>query len=89
MTNLNKNIRIYGTDWCSDCTRSKAFLDDRKIKYSWFNIELDSKLQKYVRKINNGKQIVPTIIFNDDTMLAEPSNKQLAKKLNIPYPINS
>ena len=84
MDDFNKNIRIYGTNWCSDCTRSKAFLDNHEIEYSWFNIELDPELQKYVRKINNGKQIVPTIIFSDNSVLVEPSNQQLAEKLNIP-----
>jgi glutaredoxin len=85
MINLNQNIRIYGTNWCSDCTRSKVFLDNHQIEYSWFNIELNPELQKYVRKINNGKQIVPTIIFSDNSVLVEPSNKQLAQKLNISY----
>ena len=77
------NIKIYGTDWCSDCTRAKTFLDKYQVEYNWFNIELDKELQDYVREMNNGKQIVPTIIFNDGTVLVEPTNAELAEKLEI------
>tara|TARA_B100001750_G_scaffold245029_1_gene263700 strand:+ start:1657 stop:1908 length:252 start_codon:yes stop_codon:yes gene_type:complete len=79
----NLNIKIYGTDWCSDCTRAKSFLDKYQVEYNWFNIELDKELQDYVREMNNGKQIVPTIIFNDGTVLVEPTNAELAEKLGI------
>jgi len=77
------NIKIYGTDWCSDCTRAKSFLDKYQVEYNWFNIELDKELQDYVREMNNGKQIVPTIVFDDGTVLVEPTNAELAEKLEI------
>ena len=79
----NLNIKIYGTDWCSDCTRAKSFLDKYQVEYNWFNIELDKELQDYVREMNNGKQIVPTIVFDDGTVLVEPTNAELAEKLEI------
>ena len=79
----NLNIKIYGTDWCSDCTRAKSFLDKYQVEYNWFNIELDKELQDYVREMNNGKQIVPTIVFDDGTVLVEPTNAELAEKLGI------
>ena len=77
------NIKIYGTDWCSDCTRAKTFLDKYQVEYNRFNIELDKELQDYVREMNNGKQIVPTIVFDDGTVLVEPTNAELAEKLEI------
>ncbi|MBM04720.1 MAG: glutaredoxin domain-containing protein [Dehalococcoidia bacterium] len=79
----NFNIKIYGTDWCSDCIRAKSFLDSNKINYEWFNIELDERLLNYVLEINNGKRIVPTIIFEDGSILLEPTNKQLAEKIGL------
>ena len=65
------NIKIYGTDWCSDCTRAKTFLDKYQVEYNWFNIELDKELQDYVREMNNGKQIVPTIVFDDESYASD------------------
>jgi len=79
----NSNIKIYGTDWCADCTRAKSFLDNHKVKYDWFNIELDNDLLKYVLEVNNGKRIVPTIVFNDGSILLEPTNKQLSEKIEL------
>ena len=79
----NFNIKIYGTDWCSDCIRAKSFLDSNKINYEWLNIELDERLLNYVLEINNGKRIVPTIIFEDGSILLEPTNKQLAEKIGL------
>jgi thioredoxin reductase (NADPH) len=32
---------------------------------------------------NEGKRIIPTIVFEDDTFLVEPSNAELAKKLGL------
>ena len=48
-----------------------------------FNIELDERLLNYVLEINNGKRIVPTIIFEDGSILLEPTNKQLAEKIGL------
>ena len=77
------DIKIYGTTWGSDCTRSKEYLTQHGIEYEWINIETQPDLQEYVSGLNNGNQIVPTIVFPDGTFLAEPSNLALAKKLGI------
>ena len=33
--------------------------------------------------MNDGKQIIPTIVFQDDSILGEPTNAELAAKLGI------
>ena len=33
--------------------------------------------------MNDGKQIIPTIVFQDDSILVEPTNAELAAKLGI------
>jgi len=43
----------------------------------------EPKFQKIVKDINNGRSIVPTIIFPDGSVLVEPSNSELIKKLNL------
>lgn len=37
----------------------------------------------YVEKVNNGMRIIPTIVFPDGSILVEPSNAELAKKLGL------
>lgn len=82
MANDSK-ILVYGTQWCGDCSRAKAFMDEKNISYNWVDIDEDADANKEVERLNNGNQVVPTIIFEDGSMLVEPSNAQLAEKLGI------
>jgi len=75
-------ITVYGTNWCSDCIRSRKYLDERQVPYRWVNVDHDPEASAYVRAINNGMRVVPTILFPDGAILAEPSDAQLAEKLN-------
>lgn len=74
-------ITLYGADWCPDCKRSMAFLDSKNIKYDYINIDKDPKAADKVAEINNGMKSIPTIIFEDGSILVEPSNVELAKKI--------
>ncbi|HCI78443.1 MAG TPA: pyridine nucleotide-disulfide oxidoreductase [Ktedonobacter sp.] len=77
------SIRLYGTDWCSDCKRSKKFLGEQRIRYEYVNIENDAEGQAFVQKVQNGGMTIPTIVFDDGSLLIEPSNAQLATKLGL------
>ncbi len=76
-------ILVFGADWCGDCRRSKHFLEENHIPYSWFNTDLDEEAEKFVREKNNGKRVIPTIVFEDGSMLVEPTNEELADKLGL------
>ncbi|TME66322.1 MAG: pyridine nucleotide-disulfide oxidoreductase [Chloroflexi bacterium] len=76
-------MKLYGTNWCSDCKRSKKFLGEQRIHYDYINIEEDAKGQAYVQKVQNGGLSIPTIVFGDGSILIEPSNAQLAAKLGL------
>jgi len=76
-------IIVYGTTWCGDCHRSNRFLDQHEIPYNFVNIDHDKEGEQYVLKVNKGMRSVPTILFQDGSTLVEPSNAELAQKLNI------
>ena len=76
-------VIVYGAYWCPDCRRAKKFLGEQFIPYQWIDIEQDKNGEAYVLQRNNGKRIIPTIVFKDDTFLVEPSNAELAKKLGL------
>jgi len=76
-------VTIYGAYWCPDCRRAKKFLGEQFIPYKWVDIEQDKDGETYVLQKNEGKRIIPTIVFEDDTFLVEPSNAELAKKLGL------
>jgi thioredoxin reductase (NADPH) len=57
------DITVYGAHWCPDCRRSKQFLGEHQIPYNWVDIEADSEGEQFVIEQNNGKRIIPTIVF--------------------------
>jgi thioredoxin reductase (NADPH) len=76
-------ITLYGAHWCPDCRQSKQFLGEHQIPYNWVDIEEDEEGEKFVIKKNQGKRIIPTIVFADGSFLVEPSNAELAVKLGL------
>ena len=74
-------IRVYGTTWCGDCQNAKTFLEANGVDYKWTNIEEEPQYIDYIKNLNNGQEIVPTIIFPDGSFLAEPLNEELKQKL--------
>ena len=77
------NITLYGAPWCPDCKRSKQFLGEQRVAYNWVDIDEDEEGRRRVQEVNNGRQIIPTIVFEDGSILVEPTNAELAAKLGI------
>ncbi len=80
----SNEIVMYGTVWCGDTRRARAFLDQNHIAYKWIDIDQDMQARKFVESVNRGYRSVPTIIFPDGSMLVEPTASQLAAKLGLP-----
>jgi thioredoxin reductase (NADPH) len=74
---------MYGTVWCSDCKRTKKFFGEQRVHYDFIDIDEDPEGLKVVEQVNKGKQIIPVLIFDDDSTLVEPSNAELAAKLGL------
>jgi glutaredoxin-like protein len=74
---------MYSTAWCPDCKRARNFLAEHEVQYEIVDIEENMDGASFVKQLNNGMRIVPTIIFPDGEILAEPSNQQLARKLGL------
>lgn len=77
------NITVYGAHWCPDCRQSKMFLGEHQIPYEWVDIEQDPDGERFVIEKNDGKRVIPTIVFGDGSFLTEPTNAQLAAKLGL------
>jgi thioredoxin reductase (NADPH) len=77
------DITVYGATWCSDCKQAKKFLGEQRVHYHWVDVEQDADGLAFVERVNNGKRIIPTIVFEDQSYLVEPSNAELARKLGL------
>jgi len=77
------NIKLYGTSWCGDCKRAKQFFGEQRVHYDFVDVDADAEAMAYVENVNDGKQIIPVIVFEDGSTLVEPSNADLAEKLGL------
>ncbi len=76
-------ITVYSTVWCPDCKRAKKFFGEQRVPYTNIDIEQDAEAMAFVERVNDGKHIIPTIVFSDGSMLIEPSNAEPAAKLGL------
>ncbi|MDH5224973.1 MAG: FAD-dependent oxidoreductase, partial [Actinomycetota bacterium] len=76
-------ITVYGAPWCPDCKRAKKFLGEHRVVYDWVDIDHDADAEQRVMQLNEGKRIIPTIVFPDGSLLVEPSDAELAGKLGL------
>jgi len=82
-TDRAPEITVYGASWCPDCHRAKKFLGEQLIPITWVDLGEHPEAQAVVEDYNDGKQIIPTIVFADGSILVEPSNADLARKLGL------
>lgn len=74
-------ITVYGADWCGDCLRAKVFLEQHAIPHVWIDVDADPEAAAFVVQVNRGFRSVPTIVFEDGSILVEPSTAELEAKL--------
>ncbi len=58
-------------------------MDHHQIPYHWVDIDVDADGRRFVEKVNHGHRSVPTIVWNDGSILVEPSMDELSKKLGV------
>jgi thioredoxin reductase (NADPH) len=83
MASSESPLIVYGASWCPDCRRAKQFLASHRVPYEWIDLEEFPEKTAEVEARNDGKRIIPTIVFPDGTFLAEPSNDELADRIGL------
>ena len=78
---MGEQIILYGADWCGDCRRAKAFFETHGIPYAWVDLTHNDEATDHVIELNNGRRVIPTIVFPDGDILVEPSDAELSEKL--------
>jgi glutaredoxin len=77
----SERIVVYGASWCPDARRARPFFDEQGVEYAWIDIDEDSEARGFVRETNGGQIVIPVIVFPDLSILVEPSNYDLAQKM--------
>ncbi|GAA2831351.1 glutaredoxin domain-containing protein [Nonomuraea rubra] len=56
-------LTVYSTTWCGPCKRLKAQLTREGISFDDIDIERDQSAAEFVMSVNNGNQVVPTVVI--------------------------
>lgn len=77
-------IKVYTTQWCSDCRNAKRFLNDHNIPFEEIDIEQHDGAAQYVIELNDGKRKVPTFVIDGRSFNLSPyDEKKLRAELGI------
>jgi mycoredoxin len=78
-------IKMYTTEWCSDCRRAKQFLRERGVMVEEINVDESPDAEDLVMRVNDGRRKVPTFEVNGEYFACSPFNPYiLAEKFGLP-----
>ncbi|RZI87289.1 MAG: NrdH-redoxin [Microbacterium sp.] len=80
MTPSESSLTVFGADWCRDCRRTKAQLDDLGVTYRYIDLEAQPEAADVAREIS-GRTNIPVVVYPDASHHVEPSNDDVAAKL--------
>jgi len=82
MTESASTITMYGADWCRDCRRTEALLNDLKVDWTKVDVEASAEAAAEAQAIS-GRTNIPVVVFPDGSHLVEPSDAAVREKLGI------
>ena len=81
MSEQQSRMTIYTRPLCGMSMKVMSHLDAKGIPYDTINIYEDEKASDFVWEVNDGFLSVPTIVFDDKSILTEPSLSELTIKM--------
>lgn len=73
-------ITMFGADWCRDCRRTKAQLDELGVAYTYVDLVAEPAAADVAKEIS-GRTNIPVVVYPDATHHVEPSNADVETKL--------
>jgi thioredoxin reductase (NADPH) len=84
VANVKKPVMtVYGASWCPHCKRVKKFLAAHRVRYTNIDIDADPSAIDRVKELQDGGQIIPTVVYPDGTHEVNPSDEALARHLGL------
>lgn len=73
-----RDIKIYGANWCPDTQRVKRWLGEKDIGYEWKNVDDGDDVLGEMRQRSGGNTLIPVVAVDGDTHI-NPDENQLDK----------
>lgn len=83
-TGDTRPLVMYSTQWCGYCVRLKSQLARAGIEIEEVSVERDAAAEEFVRSVNGGNAVVPTVVFPDGTVRTNPSYQEVLRLLQEP-----
>ena len=77
------NLTVYSAPWCPHCKRVKKFLAAHRVPYDVVDIDEIPESIERLRALQDGGQIIPTVVYGDGTHDVNPSDERLATRMGL------
>ncbi|QNQ91318.1 mycoredoxin [Corynebacterium poyangense] len=75
-----EHVTIYATSWCPHCANLISELQKNNIPFDGWDVEKHEDLAEFVKSVNDGNRVVPTVLYSDGTTATNPDPADVAKK---------
>jgi thioredoxin reductase (NADPH) len=74
---------VYSAPWCPHCKRVKRFLAAHRVPYT--NVDIDERPEaiEALKELQDGGQIIPTVVYADGSHEVNPSDEALAHRIGL------
>ncbi|HTX27307.1 MAG TPA: FAD-dependent oxidoreductase [Streptosporangiaceae bacterium] len=76
-------MTVYSAPWCPHCKRVKKFLSAHKVRYKLVDIDTEPGAIDKLKELQNGGQIIPTVVYADGSYEVNPGNEALARRIGL------
>lgn len=77
----DQTVVVYWRPGCGFCSRLRSILGKQADQAKWINIWEDKEAAAFVRSVNDGNEVVPTVVM-DGIPVTNPNPKVVLDKLN-------
>lgn len=75
------HVTVYYADWCPFCQRLLRDLEELKVPHELVDVEADEQASEWVKSVNDGNRVVPTVKYSYGTTATNPPAKAVQRKL--------
>lgn len=77
-------FRVLGSRYSPDTRRLREFAARNRLPHRWIDLETDQEAEALLRRFAVGPEQTPLVIWQDATLLRNPSNAELARLIGLP-----
>ncbi len=76
-------LTVFTAPWCPHCKRVKKFFAAHRVPYDVVDIDENPESLERLKALQNGGQIIPTVVYADGTHDVNPSDETLANRIGL------